>query len=571
MWIKFVFLVLVALAGCNSTKIRLNHSPDGRSNISEVRSHKEVEPTIFFCRDINISSTEACSVKRNGDHLLILGNIATPDGIYKGGDILISPSGIIQSVGCNNIDDLKDVSPTIISCPSGIVSPGLINSHDHLTYNQNAPAKWGAERFDHRHQWREGLDGHQKILANPATNPLFVAWAELRQILAGTTSVAGNGGYKGLLRNLDMQDLQEGLNEGIVKYQTFPLGDANGDMLLTGCDYPDIVSQTILKNRVFLPHVAEGITQAANNEIACLGGQGINGVNLISNNTALVHAIGATALDGYHFKQAGSSVVWSPRSNIALYGNTTPVTMYDNQGINIALSTDWTVSGSTTLLREMKCADYLNKFYFNQHFSDRDLWLMATANAANALKIGDKIGQLKAGYIADIAIFDGSGEVVNPYRQIIDADATKVLLVLRGGMPLFGESEIIESVTRKAEHCERISGGVCGTKRSVCLRSEIGISFRELEIANKDSYGLIFCDIPPNEPTCKPFRRNEYTGIVTPNDTDGDGIQNFADNCQNIFNPIIPLDNGKQPDCDGDGIGDVCDTTPLEDKNHCVK
>ncbi|RYZ52518.1 MAG: hypothetical protein EOP07_19460, partial [Proteobacteria bacterium] len=40
-----------------------------------------------------------------------------------------------------------------------------------------------------------------------------------------------------------------------------------------------------------------------------------------------------------------------------------------------------------------------------------------------------------------------------------------------------------------------------------------------------------------------------------------------ADNCPKVFNPIRPLDNGKQADYDGDGLGDVCDLCPLSSDN----
>ena len=36
------------------------------------------------------------------------------------------------------------------------------------------------------------------------------------------------------------------------------------------------------------------------------------------------------------------------------------------------------------------------------------------------------------------------------------------------------------------------------------------------------------------------------------------------DNCPHVFNPIRPMDNGKQADADGDGVGDACDVCPLD-------
>lgn len=61
-----------------------------------------------------------------------------------------------------------------------------------------------------------------------------------------------------------------------------------------------------------------------------------------------------------------------------------------------------------------------------------------------------------------------------------------------------------------------------------------------------------------------PFRPNEYTGIGSASDPDGDGLTDPLDNCPTIFNPPRPLDNDAQPDFDGDGVGDPCDPCPLD-------
>jgi large repetitive protein len=231
------------------------------------------------------------------------------------------------------------------------------------------------------------------------------------------------------------------------------------------------------------------------------------------------------------------------------------------------MSTDWTPSGSINLLREFKCAGSYNSAYLNGFFSDRDLWMMATANAADALHMDKQIGRLAPNLVADIAVYSGiTGD--NPYQRILAADVDNVSLVLRGGAPLYGDTAIISAVPGWVTGCERFPGGVKGTDKTVCIQRELGESFAALQGNNKSSYPLFFPGTPPTEPTCIPSRppvpgkESGYTGLRTPTDVDGDGVPNIADNCPTIFNPIRPLDNGKQADCNNNGIGDPCDATP---------
>ncbi|HNW83821.1 MAG TPA: thrombospondin type 3 repeat-containing protein, partial [bacterium] len=488
------------------------------------------------------------------------------DGTYIGGQVLVSDTGMILCTGCNCENETEAAGATVITCPQGVVSPALINAHDHLGWTHRPPEVWNDERFDHRHDWRIPLNGHTDLNGSGGANADQKAWGELRNVMAGTTSIAGSGGANGFLRNIDQNFVNtEGLGGINVFYQTFPLDDGSGKLLDSGCSYSaNSDSVSVLKNDCYLPHVSEGITTAARNEFLCLSGAA-GGVDLTKANSAFVHSIGLNAVDGEKLAVSSTSVIWSARTNISLYGHTAQVTMYNNQGVLIGLGTDWVPSGSINILREFKCVDSYNKNYLNSYFSDREIWAMATENNAVALRIADVTGSLKAGLVADITVFDGAG-ASNFYRAVIESSEKDVSLVLRGGEPLYGDKTILDSMTG-TEDCDTLD--VCTVQKSVCVKSETGKTLAELTTANSASYGLFFCGTPDNEPTCIPSRTrpvdetNPYTGEITAADSDGDGIEDVEDNCPYIFNPIRPVDGGVQGDEDGDGIGDVCDPCPL--------
>ncbi len=394
-----------------------------------------------------------------------------------------------------------------------------------------------------------------------------IPWTELRQVMAGTTSIAGSGGYKGLLRNLDKTDLQEWGDvpyTETIHYVTFPLGAGPTNVEIDGCtNYKYFYDwQNEFKDNLgFLPHVAEGINAYARNELLCLNAIGQGSEPLTTDQSIFIHSVASIVPDAVALRDAGASVVWSPRSNISLYGNTATITLYKTLGLNIALSSDWTPSGSMNLLRELKCAAGLNVTYFNNAFTGFELWQMVTSNAAQALHMDGKIGSLTVGKYGDVAVF-GAPPNSGYYDAVIGADTTTTKLVMRGGVPLYGDQDIMSALDST---CEALPGtSVSGPPKAACLTREIGIDFPILFASNRQSYPLTFLSqTPVNEPTCIPSRPAEYTGIPTASDPDGDGIPSAFDNCPRVFNPIRPVDNGRQADYNGDGIGDACDASPL--------
>lgn len=522
-----------------------------------------------FCKALDPLPDGVCEVSTGNGSRLLVGDVLAPGGILRGGEVLVDDTGLITCVGCDCAS--QDADATKIVCPSGVISPGLINSHDHITYTQNDPYTDTGERYEHRHDWRRGLNGHTEISSTGSATAEQIRWGELRFLIGGATSTVGSGSASGFLRNLD-RAAQEGLGQTEVHYETFPLGDANGTQLAAGCSYPGIDQPAdIVADDAYYPHISEGIDAFARNEFACVSGTTDGGSDLLEPKSAFIHSIGLLPSDYALMSGRGTSLIWSPRSNITLYGDTAVVTAAARLGVRIALGTDWMPTGSMNLQRELACADTLSRDYYGGFFSDRDLWRMVTLHGAQAAAVDDAVGALNPGLVADIAIFNGAEHP--DYRAVIDAKAGDVALVLRGGTPLYGDDAVIAALS--AGTCDSLD--VCGTAKRVCAMDDIGQSLDELQAAVGNQYPLFFCELPDNEPSCTPRRMisvngsSVYAGERTAEDSDGDGMANDADNCPEVFNPVRPVDNGAQADFDADGQGDACDVCPLDaDTEDCL-
>lgn len=564
---RLVVLVLLFGFGCRSC------NEDPVNPVLPDTPADGPQTTEVVCEELPPNPTGAtCEVSGSGTTKLLKGIVLTPTTIFRGGQVAVDAGGTITCVGCN----CAAGNETVISCPDGAISPGLINTHDHITFTQNLPYTDSGERYEHRHQWRRGQDGHPQIPSSGGASQDQIRWGELRFLMGGATSIVGSGGQPGLLRNLDSAN-QEGLSQGQVNFDTFPLDDSGGNRRTGDCNYggDPTTPDAIANDDAYEPHTAEGIDSTARNEFLCQSSADFDtsapgtSNNLLLGKTAMIHGIGLQPADYGAMAQAGTGLIWSPRSNITLYGDTARVVTAERLGVEIALGTDWMPTGSMNLLRELKCADSFNQTYLH-YFTDVQLWQMVTTNAAAVTATDDVIGLLATGKVADIAVFKANGG--KTFRAVIDAEPQDVALVIRGGTALYGDAEAVNTL---ATNCDTVD--VCGTGKRVCLMSEVGKTYAALETAAGASYPAFVCGPPPNEPSCTPSRpvavmgSSVYTGVATADDSDADGIADAVDKCATMFDPIRPVDEGAQGDADADGVGDVCDPCPLDaNTNTCT-
>lgn len=512
------------------------------------------------------AGTALCTISGSGSRRLITGTVLTPTGVLTNGQVALEPGGLISCVGTS----CADGGQLVIACPGGVISPGLIDSHVHHNFNSSPPRTDTGERYEHRHDWRTGARMHTQ-LTGLTTSSDATRWSELRAVMAGTTSTLGAAGVAGLTRNLD-GTLREGAAGALAISANFPLGDAAGVQRTSDCNYGGTAdtTATFTTASAYLAHAAEGIDTVARNEFQCVSSTTydtmVPGVsnNLLGTKTSFAMGLALTANDLSQLAATDTSLIWSPRSNVALYGNTIPLSIANRLGVRIALGTDWTVTGSTNLLRELACADRLNSLYFANALTDQQLWNAVTGNAAEVAGVGTSLGALAPGRLADLAIFDG--RVRTGYRAVIAAQPQDVALVMRGGIALYGDTSLV-SVLR-ISGCEVLN--VCGQTRSLCVQAETSLTFAQAQTAaGVGALPAFECAPSAVEPTCTPSRpvsvanSTIYTGAFSSTDSDGDGIADSADACPTVFNPLRPLDNGVHPDTDTDLVPDACDVCPL--------
>jgi 5-methylthioadenosine/S-adenosylhomocysteine deaminase len=313
----------------------------------------------------------------------------------------------------------------------GSIYPGLIELHNHLSYN--ALPLWDVpKKFSNRDQWAKG-DAYRSLISGPMRviglqkelTPALTRYVEAKCLLAGVTTSQGvslmsNAGierfYAGSVRNVETGN-HDDLPAAATKISDVEA--TQGDAFLKRLDGPGCV---------FL-HLSEGTDDAARQHFLDL--KLPNGKWAISKHLCGIHAVALEDADFKVLGEHGAAMVWSPTSNLLLYGQTANVKSAKRHGVRIGLGADWSPSGSKNLLHELKIARIVAKH--DDVFSDQELVSMVTRDAAQIVGWDKGIGSLEAGKRGDLMLVDGQGG--DPYAHLLEALETDISLVLIDGLP----------------------------------------------------------------------------------------------------------------------------------------
>lgn len=409
------------------------------------------------------------------DITILRGLILTPQGPLEG-EVLINRD-LITCVdeSCANEEGADQA---LIVETNGLISPGLIDAHNHLPYNflpEWVPNPF--QLFQNRYQWAD--DPNYEEFVRPYTvrrssGSHFcptAKWAELRSLINGTTTVQGQSLNQncidGLVRNADHEHQLDYHDH--VRTTISSVRDINDD---SAQNFIDSFNDPATPTTRLIVHMAEGFEENhILEEFDSFDGldprqNRHNGVSLLEGGqSVLIHSIPLTDDQLDRVVETDSKIVWSPSSNLVLYGTTTNIEDIIDLGITTGIGPDWTISGEDNMLDELRFAYEYGVDQNIETITSQKLWEMATQDGSEVVGLNEFIGSIEVGKKADLVVFGRSQE--NPYDIILESRPEDVRLVFVDGKGLYGDRNL-KNTTSTNEFCENFEA--CGVEKYICVQ-----------------------------------------------------------------------------------------------------
>ena len=349
----------------------------------------------------------------------------------------------------------------VVDVGDAVIHPGFVDLHSHIAYNplplwteptQTVP-------YPHHDSW-PGEASYRPSIGWPAWTLLnrapesVLAYVQVRALAGGTTAIQG---WPGVNRRPANQ-----LVRSVDDDQVGPLTDPVVVSALTQeVDALTKRAARLESGRSFVYHCGEGqpgtLVEREFDDLAIAG--------CLQPGLVAIHCC---ALDATHFARwkaavqpkpgaRTGTVVWSPFSNLWLYGKTTAVPDARRAQLAVTLGTDWGPSGTKNLLGEVKVARLWSD-HAGWGLTDLDLAQMITSAPGDALARpwGQPVGRLVAGGLGDVTVLTRRHDDV--WRNLVTARERDVALVVVGSRPRYGTRAFVDAAGATGASSLRVDG-----------------------------------------------------------------------------------------------------------------
>jgi imidazolonepropionase-like amidohydrolase len=390
-----------------------------------------------------------------GPTFILEGRVVTmdqPAGVIDDGRIIVSKGKIVS------VHRAADPLPAEFAAAKrvntkGTIYPGLIDLHNHFAYNVLplwvVPRRSDGTPYRSRTEWPK----HKEYKPN-VTEPLslmagfsptaeaIVRYVEAKGLIAGTTTgqgIRGKSGvktvprmYHGAMRNVEeTNDIR--LPEARTMVPDLQAGKAEKVE-----DFRRALVELGEQGAAYFYHLAEGLPDKVRQRYLDLADN-----NLVQPSLVGIHALGLKPSDLDALAKKKAKVVWSPYSNLLLYGQTVDVAALKESGALFSIGCDWTPTGSKNLLQELKVARHVVDVS-GAGLRSEDLVRAVTINAARVVGWDRCLGCLRPGAFADLVVIAGNNG--DAYDRLIDATEASVALVVVHGVPRYGDAKLFEQL-----------------------------------------------------------------------------------------------------------------------------
>jgi 5-methylthioadenosine/S-adenosylhomocysteine deaminase len=353
------------------------------------------------------------------------------------GWVRIDDAGLVAATGFGRPRVAEVAGARRVSVGRSWVFPGVIDLHNHIGYNTlplwTEPSQ--TTPFLHHNDWTDeptyqsDVTWPAQTLATCAPEALM-AYVEVKALVGGTTAIQGSPQSNRprdswLVRNVDEEEFGTG-DRNLIYTSVLTLAP------------PQLRARavTLTAGRGFIYHCAEGQPGS----VVAREYTDVRAADCLQERLIGVHCTAVTDFSAWSAKPG--AVVWSPFSNLWLYGVTTDVSAARAAGLLVCVGSDWAPSGTKHVLGEIKVADLHNQSA-GLGLTERELVQMVTANPGDALSRSwpHAAGRTVPGALGDLTIV--SRRSANPWRDLIDTREKDVRLVVVDGQARYGMTTLM--------------------------------------------------------------------------------------------------------------------------------
>jgi len=369
----------------------------------------------------------------SGDAFALKGCVVAEHTVLDPGYVTIDPSGQIAAVSASA------PTSTYVLDTDGVVLPGLIDLHNHPEWNIFPP--WEPpQRYGNRYEWRAS-PVYEQLVAEPEAKlaeslPLQtqLRYAEVRSLVGGVTAIQGASSpdaatLTSTIRTVDQEVFGTRIGRSMVD---LPLGEGDPLMATLRANLADIEAGRV---KAFYVHLAEGARDDPETLAEFAHLEKLHGLTPA---TVVIHGAGLTRSQLGDLRDVGAKLVWSPQSNLRLYGETTRAADALDVGVTLGIGPDWLPSGSASLLAELRTA---RQVLADQGHPVTAAFLVraVTSTAATIAGLDQHIGTLAARRPADVTVL--SRLHADPFESVLLSDRNDVDAVFVQGALAYGRAD----------------------------------------------------------------------------------------------------------------------------------